>query len=326
MRTWLIGSLLLAGATVLCAQTPAPAPAGAAKPGAAAAAPAAAAKKSTFDKKVIADYVRSVEMWSKEVEVRVSDPKASAYLPGFQEFTAGAVVGGNEVLQRQYYLSADGQRVIQGNVYQLSKHPFQRNIDKLRTELQPSFGEPGAPVTLVVFSDFQCPFCREEAKVMREQLPKDFPKEVRVYYKEFPLTMIHPWSMKGAVAGRCVFRQNPQAFWDYHDWIFDKQPEITPENLQSKVIEWAGAKGIDTLQLTRCMETNATEGEVRKNMAEGLSVGVDRTPTMFLNGRPVEASQWDQLKARIAFELGYQKEAHNAGEKCCEVTIPGVVK
>ena len=299
------------------------------KPGAAtvtAPATVSAAKKSTFNKTAIGDYVKTIEMWPKDLEVKVGDPKASAYLPGFQEFTVGAIYQGNEVLQRQYYMSADGKRFIQGNVFMLAKHPFQRNIDKLKTDLMPSFGTPGAPVTLVVFSDFQCPYCREEAKAIREQLPKEFPSDVRVYYKEFPLTSIHPWAMKSAVAGRCVFRANPEAFWDYHDWIFDKQAEITPENATSKILEWAGTKGIDTLALTRCMETNATEPEVRKNMAEGMSLGVDRTPTMFLNGRPLEGMQWEQLKARIAFELGYQKTAKNAGEKCCEVTIPGVVK
>ena len=283
-------------------------------------------KKSGFDKTAVGDYVRTVEMWPKDLELKVSDPKPSSYLPGFQEFTVGAIYQGNEVLQRQYYSTADGKRIIQGNVFMLDKHPFQRNIDKLKTDLMPSFGTPGAPVTLVVFSDFQCPFCREEAKTIREQLPKEFANDVRIYYKEFPLTSIHNWAMKSAVAGRCVFRANPEAFWDYHDWIFDKQAEINPENITSKVIEWAGAKGIDTLALTRCMETNATEPEVRKNMAEGMSLGVDRTPTMFLNGRPLEAMQWEGLKARIAFELGYQKTAKNAGEKCCEVTIPGVVK
>ena len=297
------------------------------KPGAPAVGSATSApKKSGFDKTAVGDYVRTVEMWPKDLELKVSDPKPSSYLPGFQEFTVGAIYQGNEVLQRQYYSTADGKRIIQGNVFMLDKHPFQRNIDKLKTDLMPSFGTPGAPVTLVVFSDFQCPFCREEAKTIREQLPKEFANDVRIYYKEFPLTSIHNWAMKSAVAGRCVFRANPEAFWDYHDWIFDKQAEINPENITSKVIEWAGAKGIDTLALTRCMETNATEPEVRKNMAEGMSLGVDRTPTMFLNGRPLEAMQWEGLKARIAFELGYQKTAKNAGEKCCEVTIPGVVK
>ena len=297
------------------------------KPGAAAvSAPAASNKKSTFDRAAVGEYVKTIEMWPKDLELKIGDPKASAYLPGFQEFTVGAIYQGNEVLQRQYYMSPDGQRFIQGNVFMLSKHPFQRNIDKLKTDLMPSFGTPGAPVTLVVFSDFQCPFCREEAKTIREQLPKEFPTEVRIYYKEFPLTSIHPWAMKSAVAGRCVFRAKPEAFWDYHDWIFDKQADITAENVTSKILEWAGVKGLDTLALTRCMETSATEPEVRKNMAEGLSLGVDRTPTMFLNGRPLEGMQWEQLKARIAFELGYQKTAKNAGEKCCEVTIPGVVK
>ena len=78
--------------------------------------------------------------------------------------------------------------------------------------------------------------------MLRENLLKTYPKEVRLYFKDFPIDQIHPWARPAAIAGRCVFRQNPQAFWDYHDWIFDKQAEITPENLRAKVMEWAAAK------------------------------------------------------------------------------------
>ncbi|HEY3740512.1 MAG TPA: thioredoxin domain-containing protein [Bryobacteraceae bacterium] len=318
MRTLLI-SFSLASLTVIAQ----PKPPVTIKP---AAAPMTPAKKIPFDKAAVGEYVKNIEMWPKDLELKIGDPKPSAYLPGFQEFSVAAIYQGREVLQRLYYLAPDGKRFIQGNVFMMDKHPFQRNIDHLKTDLMPSFGTPGAPVTIVIFSDFECPYCREEAKTLRDKLPKEFANDVRVYYKEFPLTSIHPWSMKSAVAGRCVFRANPEAFWDYHDWIFDKQPEITPENVDSKILEWAGTKGLDTLQLTRCMETSATEPEVRKNMEEGFALGVDRTPTLFLNGRPIEGSTWDQLKARIEFELGYQKTAKNAGEKCCEVTIPGAVK
>src|SRR5438105_270511 len=90
-------------------------------------APMTPPKQGSFDRTAIGEYIKTIEMWPKELELKISDPKPSSYLPGFQEFTVGAVYQGNEVLQRQYYLSADGQRFIQGNVFVLSKHPFQKN-------------------------------------------------------------------------------------------------------------------------------------------------------------------------------------------------------
>ena len=61
-----------------------------------------------------------------------------------------------------------------------------------------------------------------------------------MYFNDFPLTSIHPWSKPAAITGKCVFRQNADTFWKFHDWIYDKQQEITLENLNSKVQEWAG--------------------------------------------------------------------------------------
>jgi protein-disulfide isomerase len=177
---------------------------------------------------------------------------------------------------------------------------------------------------VVVFSDFQCSFCKDEAKMLRENLLGAYPKQVRVYFKDFPLEQIHPWAKPAAIAGRCVFRQNPAAFWEYHDWIFDRQSQITPENLKDRVLEFAQGKQIDTLQLTRCMESRATEPEVDKNVAEGRALNVNSTPTVFINGRRMAGrTDWNNLRQIIDFEIEYQKTAKNAGEDCgCEVKLP----
>jgi len=101
---------------------------------------------------------------------------------------------------------------------------------------------------IVAFSDMECPHCKEEAKTIRENLIQAYPKDVRFYFKDFPLTSIHPWAKPAAMAGRCVFQQNPASFWDYHDWIFAQQDNVTAENLKSKVMDWAkGQKDLDAL-------------------------------------------------------------------------------
>ena len=85
---------------------------------------------------------------------------------------------------------------------------LQDDLDKLKTEFQPSLGTPGAPVVLVAFSDFECPHCKDEATMLRQNLLSAYPTQVRLYFKDFPLEAIHPWAKTAAIAGRCVFRQS----------------------------------------------------------------------------------------------------------------------
>jgi protein-disulfide isomerase len=192
---------------------------------------------------------------------------------------------------------------------------------KLTTDSLPSLGMPGAPVMIALFTDFQCPYCREEAKTLRTNLIQTYPKDVRLYLKVYPLVQIHNWAKAAAIAGRCVFQQNPQAFWQYHDWIFEQQPQITPENLSGKVMEFAQGKEIDGLQLKRCIDTRATEAEVDKSVTEAQNLQVDSTPTLFINGRRISSNlPWAQLKTIIDNEVAYQRTAKNAGDQpCCEV-------
>ncbi len=137
------------------------------------------------------------------------------------------------------------------------------------------------------FSDYECPYCREAAKTLRENVLRDYPTQVHVYFFDFPLVVMHPWAKPAAIAGRCVFRQSASAYWDFHDWIFENQKDITPENLKEKVLGFAGTKSkdIDAAQLTSCMDTKATEPEVDKTLAMGQSLNVNQTPTTFINGR-----------------------------------------
>jgi protein-disulfide isomerase len=286
--------------------------------------PPAASRKSAFDKATMEAYVRHLFVWGPQIKVEVGAPKPSP-VPGMMEVNVHASAGA-AYDDKLFYVSKDGAKIILGTVFDVTQNPFKPDLDKLKTDLQPSFGTPGAPVVVVIFSDFQCSFCREEAKMLRTNLLSAYPKQVRVYFKDFPLEQIHPWAKLGAIAGRCVFRQNPAAFWDYHDWIFEHQGEITPENLKRKVLEFAKGKEIDSFQLGRCLDGRATEAEVDKNAAEARQLNVNSTPTMFVNGRRlVGRLDWPNLRQIIDFEIEYQKTAKNAGEDCgCEVKLPSL--
>ena len=307
----LLGSALAVGAQ---------APAKKAAPKAAVKKAAAPAEKSGLNKQHLEGYLRHLFLWAPQVKVEIGDYSPSP-VAGLLQTTVKASYGPASE-QLTFYVSADGKHVINGTVHEAAQNPFRADINKLTTSLQPSFGAPGAPVTLVVFSDFQCPHCRVEAKVLRENIAKTYPTQVRVYFKDYPLAN-HDWAKPAAIAGRCIFRQNPLGFWDYHDWIFDKQTEITAANFREKLSGFVKDKEVDPLQLNQCVDKRETEGEVDNSIAEARAVRVNSTPTLFLNGRRLGGVPWPNLKQILDTEIDYQKTAQNAGEQeCCEVKLP----
>ncbi len=282
------------------------------------------------DKAKLVAYLRYAEGWSDKVEAVMDDPKPSVF-PGYAEVDVHLSFQ-KQKLDRTYYVTADGQRIISGAVYELNQSPFRAALSKLDTTGAPSFGPDSAPVTIVVFSDFECPYCREEAKTLREGLAKKYPKEVRVFYKDFPLEAVHTWAKRAAIAGHCVINQNPQAFWPYHDYMYEHQKEISSANLDSKVLEFAKEQNLDALQLSSCVQNGATAKLVEDNEAQGRALGVQQTPTLFLNGRQVAgAVPLEQLDLVIQMELSRKQQAGSSQtakkeDKCCEVALPVVGK
>jgi protein-disulfide isomerase len=264
-------------------------------------------RQNLLDKAKLEAYLRRLELWIPQVAVQIDDPKASPYLKGFSEVVVHLSFNGQGKEER-YLISADGSGLIKGEVFDLNRSPFQGNLDRIKTAGQPSFGGPEtAPVALVVYGDFQCPFCKAEAEIMRKNVVQRFQDKVRVVFKDFPLEAIHPWSRAGSIAGRCVYRQNAQKFWDFHDWIYAGPEEISPENLTEKVTQWAGTNGLNAADYRTCIGTKATEAEVNSNLQEGRALGITATPTSFLNGFKLEGQiQWEVLEQVIALELSRQ--------------------
>jgi protein-disulfide isomerase len=293
--------------------------------------PAKAEKKSALDKATMEAYVRYLMPWDARIEVKVADPEP-APIPGFKTVkVTGSYqkVSVDEIL----YVSDDGQRIIRGAVYDVAKSPFADELKQLHTDLSPSLGTPGAKVVLVLFTDFECPYCKEEAKVLRDNLLKIYPSEVRLYFKEFPLESIHPWAKIAAIAGRCVFRQNAPAFWDYHDYVFENQTMLNDavkvagqpdlSQFRTKIVEWAAGKGLDAVQLGGCIDGRSTEAEVDRSIAEAHALRINQTPSLFINGRPMPGNfPWEQLKTLIDLELQRAKTSGEQVEKCCQISLP----
>lgn len=275
----------------------------------------APAAKSALDKKTLEAYLRHLLLYPPHVQIAVGDPKPSE-VPGLVEVNVHASAG-STAEDRVFLVSRDGSRILDARVYDVRKNPFQKDLDKLNTGASPALGTAGAPVVIVIFSDFQCSYCAQEAKSLRTELVKAFPTQVRLYFKDMPLQQIHPWAMPAAIAGRCLFRQQEPLFWEFHDWAFGNQTQLTPENFAAKLTAWAKSKNLDTAQLDACRTGKEAEAEVLRSIAEARSLGVASTPTMYLNGRKLGGYlPWENLKQIIEFEIGYQATAKNAGE-CC---------
>ena len=260
--------------------------------------------KSALDKSALEAYLRHVELYRGTVTYKIDDPRPSKDLPGFSAIEVHLSFDGGTKDER-YYVSKDGQILVNGDVYRINGNPFQTNLDRLSLADLPSLGPANAPVTIVEFGDLECPDCRMEAPILRHNVAETFASQVRLYFKDFPLGSIHPWARAAAIAGRCVYHQEAKAFWDFYDWIYENQQEIEPDNLNSKILAWAGQNGLDAGRLGSCIETKGSEPEVDRSLAEGRSLGVRGTPTLFINGRKIGGLAWPDLELVIRKELEY---------------------
>ncbi len=272
-------------------------------------------------------YLRHLNLWTPDIKFEVTDTQPSSMLPGFDEMTVKASLG-ERFAEQKILISADGKTIIKGEVLDTSANPFIKDIALIRNVGQPSMGTVGAPVVISVYTDYQCPYCQEQAKVLRANLLKTFPKEVRLFIHDFPLEQIHPWARPAAIAGRCVLLQGEENYWKYHDWVFDQQKALGAETFRGMLMSWAPTNGIDSLQLTRCFDNKETDKEVTQDLAGAKKLGINSTPTLYVNGRKLAGSvSWEQLKSIIEVEVKYQATAKNAGDTaCCSVSLitPGV--
>ena len=283
-------------------------------------APNAAAPTNALDKKDLEFYVRHLYVYGPQINVAVADPVESE-IPGLLKVKVTASRG-LQSLVRDFLVTEDGKHIFEGKTFEIDKNPFHEFNENIDTMSAPSFGKEGASVVVVVFSDFQCPFCAKEAKVLRTNFLHQYGSKARLYFKDFPLN-IHDWAKDAAVAGRCIYNQEPDAFWEYHDWVFDNQKSFTSQNLETKVGEFLQGKSVDSLKFSQCFKSKETLPKVEESIAEGTALGVSSTPSVFVNGRQLSGSpEWEQLKAIIDYELEYKEVTHNAGDDCgCAVDL-----
>ncbi len=232
-------------------------------------------------------------------------------------------MGEQQKIEKAYFVSSDGRQFVNGTLWDLNESPYLDTLLHLPNN-GPSFGPSSAKVTLVVFSDFQCPYCREFARTMRNELPKKYPNDVRVIFKDFPIDAIHKWAFAAAEASHCIGDNNPGAYWAFHDWIFEHQGEINEANIREKTAAFAATQGLDTVKVNACMDGHVKADEVKDSVKAGEALGIQQTPTFFLNGRLIGgALPWKNLDPVLQLELTRPKEVPGPASVKSSETKPG---
>ena len=246
----------------------------------------------------IIDYYRRKANVPPSVTLELADVKPSTAFPGAK---SAVIVAGNRKMP--VTMSADGRYLVFGEVEDITVDPFKAVMDKLVLKDRPFKGPANAKVTIVEFSDYQCPFCTRGYNTIETQVLKEYGDKVKFYYMNFPLPM-HPWAQPAAVAAECALLQNKDAYWTLYNYYFTNQKEITPQNLKEKTLEALKDSKIDIAKFNECFDNNKTADEVKRQMAEGQSVGVTGTPAFIINGRLVSGAQpFENFKAVIDDEL-----------------------
>src|SRR5216684_5994251 len=217
------------------------------------------------------------------------------------------IVSINKQAANHIYLSPDGQNAIIGEMIPFGADPFAPARAKLQAADGPTRGPQTPVISIVEFSDLQCPHCKAAQPIV-EKLAADFP-QVRYVFQQFPLpASLHPWAMKAAEYADCAALVNPAAFWKYVDAIFENQGSIALATADDKLKELAAAAGLDAGKIASCAAAAGTEARVKKSMALGKSLDVNQTPTFFINGRRlvgVADIPYDQLKKLVQFEMDH---------------------
>lgn len=194
----------------------------------------------------------------------------------------------------------------QSDINAPSEPPLPDEFD-VSTGNLPILGSDNAKVTIVVFSDFQCPFCKQFVDNSYTQILDTYVKsnKIKFAFRHYPLTSIHANAQKASEAGECANEQNK--FWNYHDLLFKKQTEWSPQSTDEAVISftnYASELGLNINQFQSCLNNDKYKDKVEKDIEDGNKAGVDGTPTLFINGtRLVGAQPFSQIKQLIEKKL-----------------------
>jgi protein-disulfide isomerase len=276
------------------------------------AAPASAPAATSPTQKSIEAYLRHLYAFGPDVLLVVGPPKETA-VQGLLETNIDLTIGDNKEAVK-FYVSKDGKYLFRGEMSDLTRDPLAESRAQIQMKDAPSIGDANAAVTLVEYSDFECPVCRNLHDTLRGMLPS-YAGKVRLVFKDFPIEQLHPWARTAAIAGRCAYQQDPNAFWKMYDFIYDNQEIISAANAWTKMLDYASQSGLDPGTFKSCMATPEAGAAVNASRVNGQQLDVNSTPTIFVNGRRIVGADPHLLEQYIKYELAQQRPDKTADKK-----------
>jgi protein-disulfide isomerase len=232
-----------------------------------------------LDKPWLERHLRATLGLDSRVEITIGESRPSSFA-GLTEIPLTVAQG-----QYMIYVTPDEKNYFWGNVYDLTVDPDKERAKKISLKNVRSKGSPTAPVTIVEYTDLQCPYCTNAHEALSKNLYSTYSEDqVRWVFKHFPLGM-HPWAEPAAIASECAGQQKASAFWDMTDRYYKNQREITPENIKAKSLEYIAELKLNKSKFETCLKSDAVAAKVEAEKAEGEAIGVSSTPSLFVNGR-----------------------------------------
>ena len=239
--------------------------------------------------------VRAYYKVPAELKVLVGPASPSSDFPNYDSIVV-TVDNGERKQDLNFLVSKDHSSLIRMNKFDLSKDPYADTMSKIDTTGRPTRGAKASKVVVVNFDDFQCPFCARMHQELFPEIFKEYGDRVTFIYKDFPMEM-HPWAMHAAVDANCLAAQNSDAYWDFADYIHANQHEVSNEKTPGARLEaldrltmLQGQKhNLDVVKLQSCVKAQ-DERAVKASVKAADAVGVDATPTLFVNGEKIDGA------------------------------------
>ncbi|HYM07162.1 MAG TPA: thioredoxin domain-containing protein [Terriglobales bacterium] len=231
--------------------------------------------------------------------------------------------GGDKKQTYDFLLAKDGKTLLRMTKLDLSRDPYAEVMKKIDVSGRPTRGNAKAKVIAINYDDFECPFCSRMHQTLFPDLLKEYGDRVEFIYKDFPLAEIHPWATHAAVNANCLAAQSQEAYWDFADYIHANQKEVNSEKghdgqfaaLDRLTMEQGQKHNLDGPKLQACIKAQQDD-KVKASVHEGEALGVEATPTMFVNGEQVDgALSISELRAvldRALVQAGETPPAHPA--------------
>jgi protein-disulfide isomerase len=264
--------------------------------------------------------IRATYKVPAEVKISIGAPSNNPEFPNFESVIVTVDNGNGKKQDLTFLISKDHSSMMRVTKFDLTKDPFAEALNKMEIKGRPTRGAKDAKVVVVNFDDFECPFCSRMHQTLFPELLKEYGDRVEFIYKDFPLVEIHPWAMHAAVDANCLAAQNPDAYWDFADYIHsnqsrvnnEKTPQTRFDELDKISLEQGQKHNLDATKLQACMKAQ-DETEVKASSKVAESLGLEATPAVFINGEELTGG---------AVPIGQVRAAIDRALKDANVPVP----